>query len=78
MSPDSIRVLGQIERGEMWCGPDAARAIAARAEEAYGAAWKPRPVTTPKPEAADVDADHAWADAVGGLAPAKPGLSDAA
>lgn len=48
MSPDTTRVLGQIERGEIWCGPDAARAIAARAEEQYGHAW-PRPTTNPTP-----------------------------
>ncbi|MET9140518.1 hypothetical protein [Streptomyces parvulus] len=49
MSPDTTRVLGQIERGEIWCGPDAARAIAARAEEQYGGAW-PRPTATPAPD----------------------------
>ncbi|MFI1677002.1 hypothetical protein [Streptomyces sp. NPDC020607] len=36
---DSERVLGQIERGEIRVGRDAAREIAARAEAAYGAAW---------------------------------------
>lgn len=33
---DSERVLGQIERGEIRCGPDAAREIAARHQAAYG------------------------------------------
>ncbi|MFF3928616.1 hypothetical protein [Streptomyces hirsutus] len=57
MSPDTIRVLGQIERGEMWCGPDAARAIAARHEKAYGHVWS-RPTTDSAgaPAAAWVDA----------------------
>lgn len=52
---DHERVLGQIERGEIWCGPDAARAIAARQEEAYGAAFT-RPTTE--------NNDTAWADAL--------------
>ncbi|MFF9043292.1 hypothetical protein [Streptomyces parvulus] len=52
MSPDTARVLGQIERGEIWCGPDAARAIAARAEEQYGNAWR-RPTTSAPPPAPD-------------------------
>lgn len=55
-SLDTERVLGQISRGEIWCGPDAARAIAARHEEAYGAAFT-------RPTAADA----AWADALAGL-----------
>jgi hypothetical protein len=50
-SPDSERVLGQIQRGEIRVGPDAAREIAARHEAAYGAAWK-----TPE--------DRAWAEAL--------------
>lgn len=33
---DTERVLGQIQRGEIQCGPDAARAIAARHQAAYG------------------------------------------
>lgn len=33
---DAQRVLGQIERGEVRAGPDAAREIAARHERAYG------------------------------------------
>ncbi|MFD5656970.1 hypothetical protein [Streptomyces hirsutus] len=61
MSPDTIRVLGQIERGEMWCGPDAARAIAARHEKAYGHVW-PRPATDHTGPA-----DEAWADALTSL-----------
>lgn len=60
MSPDTERVLGQIERGEMWCGPDAARAIAARHQEAYGAAF-----TRPAAE----NTDTAWADALTELTP---------
>ncbi|MGW0821785.1 hypothetical protein [Streptomyces sp. NPDC002845] len=63
LSPDTERVLGQIQRGEIRCGPDAARAIAARHEEAYGHAW-PRP-TTP-PNTADADADACWAEALAG------------
>ncbi|RPE40211.1 hypothetical protein EDD90_3247 [Streptomyces sp. Ag109_O5-1] len=35
-SPDTERVLGQIERGEIRCGRDAAREIAARHQAAYG------------------------------------------
>jgi hypothetical protein len=48
-SADTERVLGQIKRGEVRVGPDAARQIAAKAEAAYGAAWP---------------ADHAWAEAL--------------
>lgn len=40
---DNERVLGQIERGEIRCGPDAAREIAARHEHAYGSAWADAP-----------------------------------
>jgi hypothetical protein len=40
---DADRVLGQIERGEAWVGPTAARKIAARHEEAYGAAFRGSP-----------------------------------
>lgn len=47
MSFDTQRVLGQIERGELRCGPDAARALAARAMEAYGnAVWEPVPAAS--------------------------------
>ncbi|MFI6251456.1 hypothetical protein [Streptomyces sp. NPDC051016] len=35
-SPDTERVLGQIERGEIRCGRDAAREIAARHQAEYG------------------------------------------
>lgn len=49
---DTDRILGQIERGEIRVGTDAAREIAARHEAAYGAAWP---------------ADHAWADALTAL-----------
>lgn len=55
-SRDTERVLSRIECGDTWCGPDAARVIAARAEEAYGAAWH-RPTT----------ADESWADALAAL-----------
>lgn len=34
---DSERVMGQIDRGEVRAGPEAAREIAARHQEAYGA-----------------------------------------
>lgn len=37
---DHERVLGQIERGEVRAGPDAAREIAARHEAAYGDVWR--------------------------------------
>lgn len=49
---DAERILGQLERGEIRCGRDAAREIAARAEKAYGAAWP---------------TDHAWAEAIAEL-----------
>lgn len=51
---DHERVLGQIGRGELWCGPAAARAIAARHEAAYGIAFT-------RPATAD---DSSWADAL--------------
>lgn len=62
-SLDTERVLGQIARDEMWCGPDAARTIAARHEQAYGAAWQPAPA---------VSADAAWADALAALGATTP------
>ncbi|MEV4438207.1 hypothetical protein AB0K09_04180 [Streptomyces sp. NPDC049577] len=52
---DWERVLGQVERGEVRAGPDAARAIAARHQAAYGSAVWPS------------QADVAWADAVAAL-----------
>jgi hypothetical protein len=58
-SKDTERVLARIECGDIWCGPDAARVIAARAEEAYGAAWH-RPAQI---------ADVAWSDALTALRP---------
>lgn len=61
-SPDTVRVLGQIDRGEMRCGRDAAREIAARHEEAYGDVWQ-TPAATP------ANADQAWADAISPLSP---------
>ncbi|MFC8862698.1 hypothetical protein [[Kitasatospora] papulosa] len=39
---DQQRVLGQIERGEVRAGRDAARQIAARHEAAYGSAFTDR------------------------------------
>jgi hypothetical protein len=60
-SPDTQRVLQQIAHGEIWCGPEAARAIAARHEEAYGAAWRRKP--------AQPTDDTAWADACAALSP---------
>ncbi|MEV7793369.1 hypothetical protein AB0O68_15455 [Streptomyces sp. NPDC087512] len=53
--PDAERVLGQIQRGEIRCGANAAREIAARHQAAYGnAVWGP-------------DKDAAWADALTAL-----------
>lgn len=65
---DSERILGQIERGEIACGPDAARRIAARAMEAYGnAVWGGTPAV-PAPAAAPVpSSDEEWADALAEL-----------
>jgi hypothetical protein len=40
LTPDAERVLGQIERGEVRAGPEAAREIAAKAEAAYGEAFR--------------------------------------
>lgn len=49
LSPDTERVIGQIARGEMRCGRDAAREIAARHQEAYGnAVWGPAPSASKK------------------------------
>ncbi|MEV0525990.1 hypothetical protein AB0I66_21375 [Streptomyces sp. NPDC050439] len=42
-SADTERVLGQIERGEVRAGRDAAREIATKAETAYGAAFHGTP-----------------------------------
>lgn len=64
---DAARILGQIERGEIRCGPDAAREIAARHEDAYGAAWQHPAASAP----AAVSADEAWAEALAG--PKRPG-----
>lgn len=38
---DAERVQGQIDRGEVWAGPDAAREIARRIEDSCGY-WKIR------------------------------------
>lgn len=51
--PDHERVTGQIARGEVLAGPAAARLIAARAEAAYGAAFRPAPT-----------AEQQWAEAL--------------
>jgi hypothetical protein len=40
---DHERVLGQITRGEIAAGPDAARRIAARHQTAYGTAFDGTP-----------------------------------
>ncbi|MGW4043031.1 hypothetical protein [Streptomyces sp. NPDC004721] len=54
---DCDRVLGQIARGEVQAGPEGARRIAARHQEAYGnAVW-----------GSGRDPDAAWADALAGL-----------
>lgn len=39
-SADTERVLGQIARGEVRAGRDAAREIAAKAEAQYGDVWR--------------------------------------
>jgi hypothetical protein len=62
-SSDTERVLGQIERGEIRCGADAAREIAARHQAAYGdTVWGP-------------DADRAWVDALASLSTSKGGAA---
>ncbi|MEU6597921.1 hypothetical protein [Streptomyces flaveolus] len=67
MTPDTHRVLGQIERGEIRCGRDAARAIAARHMKAYGnAVWGPAKESGTVP-VAESSADDAWADALTAL-----------
>lgn len=54
-SADTERILGQINRGEIRCGADAAREIAAKHQAAYGdAVWGP-------------DKNAAWADALAAL-----------
>lgn len=59
-SSDAERVLGQIERGEVRAGADAAREIAARAEAAYGDVWKPITVRgLPTAQAATTEAEAA-------------------
>lgn len=47
--PDHVRVIGQIERGEVRAGRDAAREIAARHQAAYGNAWPTTPSTDTTP-----------------------------
>lgn len=47
---DTERVLGQIERGEVRAGREAARQIAAKAQAAYGTAWTTTQPRTPAPE----------------------------
>lgn len=64
---DATRVLGQIKRGEILAGPEAARRIAARHQAAYGdAVWGPKKETNPVP-AQEPSADAAWAEALAGL-----------
>lgn len=45
---DAERILGQIQRGEIRADATAARAIAARHEQAYGSVWS-RPAPAPAP-----------------------------
>ncbi|WP_211303270.1 hypothetical protein [Streptomyces milbemycinicus] len=61
---DHERVLGQMARGEVLAGPEAARRIAARHEAAYGDVWK-RPA--PAAPVRSVAVDSVWADAVHSL-----------
>jgi predicted transcriptional regulator len=56
---DHERVIGQIERGEAWVGPDAARKIASRHEEEYGEAFTGSP--------AEVLRRRLWAAALASL-----------
>lgn len=57
---DAERVVGQIERGEIRCGADAAREIAARHQAAYGGAFLGTPAQV-------LLANLAWADALTAL-----------
>ncbi|GAB2731481.1 hypothetical protein [Streptomyces bullii] len=57
---DAERVLGQIERGELRCGPGAAREIAARHQAAYGDAFDGTP--------AEVLRRQLWAGVLASLA----------
>ncbi|MFJ8538110.1 hypothetical protein [Streptomyces sp. NPDC093591] len=59
-SPDTERVLGQIQRGELRCGPGAAREIAERHEATYGGAFNGTPAQV-------LLANLAWADALASL-----------
>ncbi|MFC8424002.1 hypothetical protein ACFUN7_24510 [Streptomyces sp. NPDC057236] len=61
---DTERVLGQIERGEVRAGAEAARQIAAKHQAAYGdSVWGP-------------NHDAVWADAVADLStPSKGGTA---
>lgn len=59
-SLDTERVLGQIQRGELRCGADAARVIAARHEDAYGDAFHGTPAQA-------LLASLAWADTLASL-----------
>lgn len=61
-SADTRRVLRQIEHGEIRCGSDAARTIAARHEDAYGAAFHGTPAQALRHQLA-------WADALAALNP---------
>lgn len=57
---DAERVLGQIQRGEIAAGPDAARRIAARHQAAYGGAFNGTAAQV-------LLASLAWADALTAL-----------
>ena len=66
-SPDTERVLGQIARGEVVAGREAARRIAARHQEAYGnAVWGP-PAGASTGVEPGPSADDFWADALASL-----------
>lgn len=61
---DADRILGQIKRGEILAGPEAARRIAALHQAAYGdAVWGQAKKASPAP-AQKPTADEAWTDAL--------------
>lgn len=57
---DTERVLGQITRGELRCGADAAREIAAEHETSYGGAFHGTPAEA-------LLTNLAWGDALASL-----------
>ncbi|MEU8870513.1 hypothetical protein AB0D24_04970 [Streptomyces javensis] len=61
---DAERVLGQLKRGEVIAGAEAARQIAARHEAAYGDVWRRPAAAAP---AVPPTPDAAWADAMQSL-----------